>query len=174
MARAVFMSSTFEQLGNINWDDLEYVHLHVLCQTLHCCCSVNLTGATVSPFCTGQGLLSDVHAGAHAHVYHVSFSFLVNCNMAKCVCSSLFPVHLGQEADMACDCRMYKSQESGLFEYATAKIMKLMLSRELNKRLKVCPALSMLASKFSSFCLLGLSHRLIGSSSPTLSCTCCD
>lgn len=54
MARAVFMSSTFEQLGNINWDDLE----------------------------------------------------------------------------------MYKSQESGLFEYATAKIMKLMLSRELNKRLK--------------------------------------
>lgn len=34
-------------------------------------------------------------------------------------------------------CRMYKSQESGLFEYATAKIMKLMLSRELNKRLKV-------------------------------------
>ena len=23
MARAVFMSSTFEQLGNINWDDLE-------------------------------------------------------------------------------------------------------------------------------------------------------
>jgi len=35
MARAVFMSSTFEQLGNINWDDLEYVHLHVLCQTLH-------------------------------------------------------------------------------------------------------------------------------------------
>ena len=34
-------------------------------------------------------------------------------------------------------CRMYKSQESGLFEYATSKIMKLMLSRELNKRLKV-------------------------------------
>jgi len=34
---------------------------------------------------------------------------------------------------------MYKSKESGLFEYATAKIMKLMLSRELNKRLKVCP-----------------------------------
>ena len=33
--------------------------------------------------------------------------------------------------------RMYKSQESGLFEYATAKIMKLMLAKELNKRLKV-------------------------------------
>ncbi|KAL3144912.1 hypothetical protein ABBQ32_003421 [Trebouxia sp. C0010 RCD-2024] len=54
MARAVFMSSTFEQLGNINWSDLE----------------------------------------------------------------------------------MYKSEESGLFEYATSKIMKLMLARELNKRLK--------------------------------------
>ncbi len=50
---------------------------------------------------------------------------------------------------MECDCRMYKSQESGLFEYATAKIMKLMLSRELNKRLKVCPAASVLASNFS-------------------------
>ena len=36
-----------------------------------------------------------------------------------------------------CVRRMYKSQESGLFEYATSKIMKLMLSRELNKRLKV-------------------------------------
>lgn len=31
---------------------------------------------------------------------------------------------------------MYKSEESGLFEYATAKIMKLMLAKELNKRLK--------------------------------------
>ena len=25
MARAIFMASTFEQLGNINWQDLEYV-----------------------------------------------------------------------------------------------------------------------------------------------------
>ena len=31
---------------------------------------------------------------------------------------------------------MYRSEESGLFEYATAKIMKLMLAKELNKRLK--------------------------------------
>lgn len=34
---------------------------------------------------------------------------------------------------------MYKSEESGLFEYATAKIMKLMLAKELNKRLKASP-----------------------------------
>ena len=66
------------------------------------------------------------------------------------------------------DCRMYKSQESGLFEYATAKIMKLMLSRELNKRLKVCHALAMLTSNFSLFYLLGLLHHLIGSCTPTL------
>ena len=87
--------------------------------------------------------------------------------MQSVLASDSFPVHLGQEADMAGDCRMYKSQESGLFEYATAKLMKLMLSRELNKRLKVCPALSMLASNFSSFYLLGLLHHLIGSSGPT-------
>ena len=61
----------------------------------------------------------------------------------------ILSVHLAQEADVACVCRMYKSQESGLFEYATAKIMKLMLSRELNKSLKVRPALVMLASNFS-------------------------
>ena len=52
---------------------------------------------------------------------------------------------------MVCDCRMYKSQESGLFEYATAKIMKLMLSRELNKRLKVCPASSVLETNSHEF-----------------------
>jgi NAD(P)-dependent dehydrogenase (short-subunit alcohol dehydrogenase family) len=149
MARAVFMSSTFEQLGNINWDNLEYAHLHVLCQTLQCCCSVNLTGATVSSFCTCLGLLECCARRYHAHVYHVSFSFFTNCNNAMCACFSLFCMRLGQEADMECDCRMYKSQESGLFEYATAKIMKLMLSRELNKRLKVCPAASVLASNFS-------------------------
>ena len=46
---------------------------------------------------------------------------------------------LSNESQQDDCCRMYKSKESGLFEYATAKIMKLMLSRELNKRLKVCP-----------------------------------
>lgn len=35
MARAVFMSSTFEQLGNINWDDLEYEHTYMTC-VKHC------------------------------------------------------------------------------------------------------------------------------------------
>ena len=84
-----------------------------------------------------------MHADVHAHVYHASFSLLGNCINAKCAFFSLFPVHLGQQADMVCECRMYKSQESGLFEYATAKIMKLMLSRELNKRLKVRFALLM-------------------------------
>ncbi len=114
---------------------------------------------------------SDVHAGVHAHADHVSFSFLANCINAMCACFSLFHVHLSQEADIACDCRMYKSQESGLFEYATAKIMKLMLSRELNKRLKVRPALVMPATNFPSLCLLSLSHHLIGLSRLPLSCT---
>ena len=36
-------------------------------------------------------------------------------------------------------CRCNLSKESGLFEYADSKILQLMLSKELNKRLKVGP-----------------------------------
>lgn len=47
------------------------------------------------------------------------------------------PMSFSNGSSLVHRCRMYKSQESGLFEYATAKIMKLMLAKELNKRLKV-------------------------------------
>lgn len=62
--------------------------------------------------------------------------------------------------------RMYKSQESGLFEYATSKTMKLMLSRELNKRLKVCntsrllPAVTASAKVAASICTQDLAAVL--------------
>ena len=49
----------------------------------------------------------------------------------------LMPMSFSNGSSLVHHCRMYKSQESGLFEYATAKIMKLMLAKELNKRLKV-------------------------------------
>ncbi len=37
------------------------------------------------------------------------------------------------------DLEGYNARESGVFEYATSKVEIIMMVRELNKRLKVCP-----------------------------------
>ena len=47
-------------------------------------------------------------------------------------------LQLGLSAILTClACRFKKAKESGILEYSTSKIMKLMLGRELNKRLQV-------------------------------------
>ena len=87
MARAVFMSSTFEQLGNINWEDLEYVSnrlfaAHVpdggTCSSIYASCVLHLAtpaeyhspvlrsavaGFQTTPSCTIAGRLLGCIAG---------------------------------------------------------------------------------------------------------------